>query len=86
MFGVFEGMCKFKLFVDYVMGFSVVDGKIWICNYEIWEVVKMKGDDGDEEEEGVISKKLKKGGFDSKEMDISLIEIGLRFVLMLIII
>ncbi|KAK0741727.1 Brix domain-containing protein [Apiosordaria backusii] len=77
MFGVPEGARKSKPFIDHVMGFSVADGKIWIRNYEIREVAKVKGEGEEDEEE---NKKAKKGG-DSNQTDISLIEIGPRFVL-----
>ncbi|KAK4175935.1 putative ribosome biogenesis protein BRX1 [Triangularia setosa] len=85
MFGVPEGARKSKPFVDHVMGFSVADGKIWIRNYEIREVAKTTKGEGEDEEEEASSKKAKRG-LDNKETDISLIEIGPRFVLTPIII
>ncbi|KAK3997161.1 ribosome biogenesis protein BRX1 [Cladorrhinum sp. PSN332] len=83
IFGVPEGARKSKPFIDHVMGFSVADGKIWIRNYEIREVDKVKGEEGEEEEEG-NSKKRKHA--EEKETDVSLVEIGPRFVLTPIII
>ncbi|WQF83874.1 Putative ribosome biogenesis protein BRX1 [Colletotrichum destructivum] len=37
IFGVPEGARKAKPFVDHVMGFSVLDGKIWVRNYQVKE-------------------------------------------------
>ncbi|TKW48907.1 Ribosome biogenesis protein BRX1 [Colletotrichum tanaceti] len=37
IFGVPEGARKVKPFVDHVMGFSVLDGKIWVRNYQVKE-------------------------------------------------
>ncbi|KAJ3085628.1 Ribosome biogenesis protein brx1 [Quaeritorhiza haematococci] len=54
---------KIKPFVDHVMNFSVVDGRIWFRNYQIVE---------------------KESTTKSKEKDISLVEIGPRFVLKII--
>ncbi|KAK4228385.1 ribosome biogenesis protein BRX1 [Podospora fimiseda] len=82
VFGVPEGQRKSKPFIDHVMGFSVADGKIWIRNYEIREVDKVKGEG--EEEEGDKSNKKRK--HEEKETDVSLVEIGPRFVLTPIII
>lgn len=83
IFGVPEGQRKSKPFIDHVMGFSVADGKIWIRNYEVREVDKVKGE-GEGEEEDTGGKKRKNLG--EKETDISLVEIGPRFVLTPIII
>lgn len=71
-FGVPEGARKSKPFIDHVMGFSVVDGKIWVRSYQI-----------NEEEKSLI-----KGSDDKaeKDSDLSLIEIGPRFVLTPIVI
>jgi ribosome biogenesis protein BRX1 len=86
IFGVPQGARKSKPFIDHVMGFSVADGKIWIRNYEIREVEKVKGEggDGDKEEDKSKGKKSKGGG--DKDTDVSLVEIGPRFVLTPIII
>lgn len=71
-FGVPQGARKSKPFVDHVMGFSVADGKIWVRNYQIAEA----------------EKSLVKGADDKveKDSDLSLIEIGPRFVLTPIVI
>ncbi|KAH3901086.1 probable Ribosome biogenesis protein BRX1 [Saccharomycodes ludwigii] len=70
-FGVPPGHRKSKPFIDHVMNFSIVDGKIWVRNYEISYATSNK----DKYEEGV-----------SAEDDISLVEIGPRFVMTIILI
>merc|ERR1712193_73049 len=72
-FGVPEGARKSKPFIDHVMGFTVADGKIWIRNYQIneEEQSKVKNAAGEEEIETT---------------DMSLVEIGPRFVLTPIVI
>lgn len=79
IFGVPEGARKSKPFIDHVMGFSIADGKIWVRNYQINEeeasVIKAGEADG--------SRPSKSG---SKDTEISLVEIGGRFVLNPIII
>lgn len=67
-FGVPQGARKSKPFIDHVMSFSIVDGKIWIRNYQI-----------NEEEKSAV-----KASEDDNEL--SLVEIGPRFVLTPIII
>ena len=57
---------KLKPFFDHVMSFSILDGKIWIRNYQIVE-----GDPTEMEQD--VKKK--------NQEDISLVEIGPRFVL-----
>lgn len=83
-FGVPQGARKSKPFVDRVMGFTVADGKIWVRNYQINEVEASKGKTGEEgaEAEAAAAAKSSK----NKETDISLVEIGPRFVLTPIII
>jgi len=81
VFGVPQGARKSKPFIDHVMGFSVADGKIWVRNYEIREVEKAKGEDKDED-----SNKGKKSRSGDRDTDISLVEIGPRFVLTPIVI
>lgn len=71
-FGVPQGARKSKPFVDHVMGFSVADGKIWVRNYQIAEAEKSVVKGADEKVE--------------KDSDLSLIEIGPRFVLTPIVI
>ncbi|RFU79852.1 brix domain-containing 2 [Trichoderma arundinaceum] len=75
-FGVPQGARKSKPFIDHVMGFSFVDGKIWIRNYQISEVEQTKATADDEEE---TSAQPEAG--QSKNSDINLVEIGPRFVL-----
>ena len=62
------------------MGFTLADGKIWIRNYQISETEPSKITS----EAGVATKE-KKGG-KAKETDVSLVEIGPRFVLTPIVI
>ncbi|XDG02868.1 hypothetical protein ABKA04_002483 [Annulohypoxylon sp. FPYF3050] len=80
-FGVPQGARKSKPFIDHVMGFTFADGKIWVRNYQIneSEPSKTKGD-GDEAEAESKSKGR------NKELDVSLVEIGPRFVLTPIVI
>ncbi|KAH0444609.1 ribosome biogenesis protein brx1 [Colletotrichum kahawae] len=68
-FGVPPGARKAKPFIDRVMSFSVLDGKIWVRNYEIQEKEGQE-DDGE--------KTVTKGG---KTISTSLQEIGPRFTL-----
>ena len=75
-FGVPKGARKSKPFVDHVMGFTLVDGKIWIRVYQINET-----EGGDLEPEATKGTKSK-----NKDTALSLIEIGPRFVLTPIII
>lgn len=88
IFGVPQGARKSKPFIDHVMGFSVADGKIWVRNYEIREVEKVKGEDGgdnnDDASEGKSSGRKSKGS--GRDTDVSLVEIGPRFVLTPIVI
>ena len=87
VFGVPQGTRRSKPFIDHVMGFSVADGRIWVRNYQISESepssAKKDGEDGDEDMEDVPKTKGKGGGNKgaNKELDISLIEIGPRFVI-----
>lgn len=67
-FGVPPNARKSKPFIDHVMTFSIVDNKIWIRNYQINETIDAK-----DAESGEINTD-----------DLSLIEIGPRFVLTLI--
>ncbi|KAK3901955.1 ribosome biogenesis protein BRX1 [Staphylotrichum tortipilum] len=85
IFGVPQGARKSKPFIDHVMGFSVVDGKIWIRNYEVREVEKVKGDEGGEAQEDGGKRKSKSSASD-RDTDVSLVEIGPRFVLTPIVI
>ncbi|KAJ4379227.1 Ribosome biogenesis protein brx1 [Didymella sp. IMI 355093] len=85
IFGVPKNSRKTKPFVDHVMGFTVADGKIWIRVYQIneSETSKKKPVEGDEMDVDEIMNK-KKGK--SSEFDVSLVEIGPRFVLTPIVI
>ncbi|KAJ4330089.1 Ribosome biogenesis protein brx1 [Ascochyta clinopodiicola] len=85
VFGVPKNSRKTKPFVDHVMGFTVADGKIWIRVYQINESETGKkkpvnGDDMDVDE--LVSKKKGK----TSDFDVSLVEIGPRFVLTPIVI
>lgn len=82
IFGVPKGARKSKPFIDHVMGFTLADGKIWIRNYQINETEPSKVSVAVSEE---APKKDKSSG-KSKETDISLVEIGPRFVLTPIVI
>lgn len=82
IFGVPQGARKSKPFIDHVMGFTFADGKIWVRNYQINEVEKTGKGDGDEDEMTNAGKSKKKttSTWGSKDTDISLVEIGPRFV------
>ena len=91
MFGVPQGARKSKPFIDHVMSFSVADGKIWVRNYEIREVEKVKGEkdsEGNDIPADDKSSKKRKGAPNAalKDTDVSLVEIGPRFVLTPIVI
>lgn len=86
IFGVPQGAKKSKPFIDHVMGFSVADGKIWVRNYEIREVERVKGDANDGEDGEAGKGRKAKGGDKDKDTDVSLVEIGPRFVLTPIVI
>jgi ribosome biogenesis protein BRX1 len=77
-FGVPKGARKSKPFVDHVMGFTIVDGKIWIRCYQINET---EADKHKSIPEGDVpaEEAPKKGK--STETNLGLIEIGPRFVL-----
>ncbi|KAG6113956.1 hypothetical protein E4U13_003553 [Claviceps humidiphila] len=83
-FGVPQGARKSKPFIDHVMGFSIVDGKIWVRNYQISEEEASLVQSGDAEEG---SKKSKSSATKAAaNTEIKLIEIGPRFVLTPIVI
>jgi ribosome biogenesis protein BRX1 len=79
IFGVPKGARKAKPFVDHVMGFTLADGKIWIRNYQINETEPSKSTAA---VDGEPKPKQKHG----RETEISLVEIGPRFVLTPIVI
>jgi ribosome biogenesis protein BRX1 len=79
-FGVPKGAPKSKPFVDHVMGFTVAEGRIWIRCYQITETEADK-QKALPEGEAPAKEAPKKG-----ETNISLVEIGPRFVLTPIVI
>lgn len=81
IFGVPKGARKAKPFVDHVMAFTLADGKIWVRNYQINETEASKLPSSDDSEP-----KSKSKSSNSKETEISLVEIGPRFVLTPIVI
>ncbi|KAK4548523.1 hypothetical protein LTR36_009433 [Oleoguttula mirabilis] len=81
-FGVPQSSRKIKPFVDHVMGFTIADGKIWIRCYQISETEAGKQKPDQENEEPAIS--MPKAG--KGETNVSLVEIGPRFVLTPIVI
>lgn len=82
-FGVPQGARKSKPFVDHVMGFTYLDGKIWVRNYQISETEAAEGEDAEAEAKAKQKKGKAAGG---KDKDVSLVEIGPRFVLTPIVI
>jgi ribosome biogenesis protein BRX1 len=84
IFGVPKTSRKVKPFVDHVMGFTLADGKVWIRNYQISETEPSKTKPGEDAEKQVGSKSKSKGK--SVETELSLVEIGPRFVLTPIVI
>jgi ribosome biogenesis protein BRX1 len=83
IFGVPKGARKAKPFVDHVMGFTLADGKVWIRNYQINESIPSKLGAGDDADEAAAKKAKKVRGV---ETELSLVEIGPRFVLTPIVI
>lgn len=83
-FGVPQGARKSKPFIDHVLGFTYLDGKIWVRNYQVSEVEAAENAEGEEAEADKAKQKKSKTG--TKDTDISLVEIGPRFVLTPIII
>jgi ribosome biogenesis protein BRX1 len=84
IFGVPKTSRKVKPFVDHVMGFTLADGKVWIRNYQISETEPSKTKPGEDAEKQVGSESKSKGK--SVETELSLVEIGPRFVLTPIVI
>lgn len=76
IFGVPQGARKSKPFIDRVMTFSIADGKIWVRNYQVCE----------EEQSKLKTSKDAMELDDDKTSDLSLLEIGPRFILQPIII
>ena len=69
-FGVPQGARKSKPFIDHVMSFTFADGKIWVRNYQINEEEKSKLKPADDDAPAP-----------GKDADLSLVELGPRFVL-----
>jgi ribosome biogenesis protein BRX1 len=78
VFGVPPNARKMKPFVDHVMGFTVVAGKVWVRCYQIAETEssKTKSKDTVEEDAERLTASGKAG-----DTNLSLVEIGPRFVL-----
>lgn len=85
IFGVPKTSRKVKPFVDHVMSFTIADGKIWIRVFQINESEpgKKKATANGEAAEDAPAPKKKAG---KPEFDVSLVEIGPRFVLTPIVI
>ena len=83
-FGVPQGARKSKPFIDHVLGFTYLDGKIWVRNYQISEVEATEKAEGEGADGEKTKQKKSKAG--NKDTDISLVEIGPRFVLTPIVI
>ena len=89
VFGVPKSARKAKPFVDHVMSFTLADGKIWVRNYQISESeasaptpsTSTSTSANTSKEPAAKSKKGK-----ATETEISLVEIGPRFVLTPIVI
>ena len=81
-FGVPQGARRSKPFIDHVLGFTFADGKIWARNYEIREVQKDRKET-EQAQETVKALKTRSGNMDC---DVTLVEIGPRFVLTPIVI
>lgn len=83
IFGVPKGARKAKPFVDHVMGFTLADGKIWIRNYQIAETEASSLSAAQDSSSDKPKVKARERG---KDTEISLVEIGPRFVLTPIVI
>jgi ribosome biogenesis protein BRX1 len=83
IFGVPKGARKAKPFIDHVMGFTLADGKIWIRNYQIAET---ETTNLSASQDATSSTPKVRKGEKGKETEISLVEIGPRFVLTPIVI
>ena len=84
IFGVPKGTRKSKPFIDHVMGFTVADGRIWIRCYEINETEASRKQAAGVEEMDVVDDAPKRGK--PSDTNLSLVEIGPRFVLTPIVI
>ena len=79
-----RGVRGMKPFIDRVIGIFNVDGKIWVRVFEIRETEPGKTKEGENEEGGAETKNAKRGK--DGLPDVSLVEIGPRFVLTPIVI
>jgi ribosome biogenesis protein BRX1 len=82
-FGVPRGARKSKPFVDHVMGFTVAQGRVWVRVYQIAETEAGKtavavAEGGDDE---AAKQKRAKTNKNTVDPNVSLVEIGPRFVL-----
>jgi ribosome biogenesis protein BRX1 len=84
IFGVPKTSGKVKPFVDHVMGFAFADGKVWIRNYQINETEHSKDKPSGDDESRDAPRPKSKGK--AAETELSLTEIGPRFVLTPIVI
>ncbi|MDI1489142.1 MAG: Ribosome biogenesis protein brx1 [Ramalina farinacea] len=101
IFGVPPNARKIKPFVDHLMGFTFADGKVWIRCFEIRESDVSKAEarkedtdnnskttagGGEEEKKSKKKKKEKEKTTPRDQTELSLVEIGPRFVLTPIVI
>lgn len=90
IFGVPKGARKTKPFIDHVMGFTIIDGRIWIRCYQIQETASVKEgwavNGTSKAEGGEIGDTPNDVSETGEGNDLSLIEIGPRFVLTPIVI
>lgn len=82
-FGVPRSARKVKPFVDHVMGFTIADGKIWIRCYEVKESEASSSSTSSSNAQTLPIPTVKTSPHDTQ---ISLVEIGPRFVLTPIVI
>ncbi|KAK9427288.1 Brix domain-containing protein [Lipomyces doorenjongii] len=83
IFGVPRTARKAKPFVDHVLMFSIVDNKVWFRNYQISEAIDTAGSEGSTAVEGE-DVKTGSSGSKKKQLTLSVVEIGPRFVMTLI--
>lgn len=91
MFAVPKTSRRVKPFIDHVLSFSILDGKIWFRNYQIIEddpgsnalaeaALKEQGADGEKASAAAV-RKMKKSLAGGEEKQPTLVEIGPRFVM-----
>ncbi|KAK9489967.1 Brix domain-containing protein [Lipomyces doorenjongii] len=81
IFGVPKGSRKSKPFVDHVLMFSIIDNKVWFRTYQISEAIDTAVSEGSTT---VEAEDMRAGGNKKKQLTLSLVEIGPRFVMTLI--